>query len=106
MTHISQLATSDNAELQDVLDAPISRSIPDQDVDRYSQRAAFARICAAIIPGLRTNGHSWSGFADFSPAAVNWLRANQNVVRSNKNQFKRQSTTKQRAHEAWARLVQ
>ncbi len=88
------------------LDNPVSRSGPDQDVDRYSQRAAFARVCAAIIPQIRTNGYNWGGFADFTPAAVNWLRANQAIVRADKNQFKRQRTPKQKAQEAWARLVQ
>ena len=88
------------------LDNPVSRSGPDQDVDQNNQRTGFEHICAAIIPYLRTDGYSWSGFADFSPAAVDWLRANQALVRANKNCFKRQRTPKQQAHEAWARLVQ
>ena len=84
MTNIDTKTRLGNAELQDALDAPISRSNRDQDTDQNNQRAAFARICAAIIPYLCTDGYSWSGFTDFSPAAVDWLRTNQIVVRSNR----------------------
>ena len=104
MTHISRLATSGNVELQDALDAPISRANPDRDTDQNNQRS-FDRRCAAIIPQMRTNGYSWGGFADFSPAAVDWLKSNQNVVRANKGYFDRQRPSKQQANEAWAKLT-
>ena len=84
----------------------ISRPSPDhQGMDRDSQHAAFDHLCGGVIPYLRTNGYSWGGFADFSPAAVDWLRANQAIVRADKSQFKRQRTPKQQANEAWASLT-
>ena len=106
MRNIATKPSLGNIEVHDARDAPISRLNPDQYIDQNNQRTGFARICAAIIPYLRSDGYSWNGFADFTPAAVNWLRANQAVVRADKSQFKRQRTPKQKAHEAWARLVQ
>ncbi len=87
------------------LDNPVSRSGPDQSVNRNSQRVRFDHACAATIPSMCTNGYGWSDFTDFSPAAIDWLRANQGLVRGNKSVFKRQRTTRRKADEAWARLA-
>ena len=69
------------------------------------KRAALARMCAAIIPGMRANGHSWNGFQDFTPTAVAWLRSNQAVVRDGKSYFERQRPSRQKADAMWARLA-
>ena len=101
MTSIRKETVLGNAEFPETIDTPISLSRPDQDLDR-DERADFVRRCAAIIPQMRTNGYGWGGFADFSPAAIDWLKSNQNVVRADKDYFQRQRPSKQRADAMWA----